>query len=301
MYKLHKKVNHNNQLKHVILENNKHGNTLKIHTELGGAVHQLNINNKCIIKEFDAKNHNEKFLSSILFPYANRVNKGVFLFEKNTYNLPLNETTENHAIHGLIYDKKFKLVGYNLFDEYATIKFSLSETHTRIGLLFNYKIDLVYQITETSLNLEVNVYNKGVKPFPFSLGWHPYFYNSNEENGILKFKSNQKIEFNDKMIPSTFKTVETNELIINKNFDDCYKLKEGEVMYCNDNYKLLLTSTAKVNYLQVFTPKNKNTVAIEFMTAPPDSFNNKVDINILEPKKKYNLKWSIILLSHKNQ
>lgn len=292
MYTL-ERVTLENQSKYIILHNNNFGNTLKIAIDHGAAIHQLHLNNKTIIKEFDSKNCNEKFFSSILFPYVNRVDEGRFVFQENTYNLPLNDTKEQQAIHGLVYNKKFDLIACDLFNEHAIVKLSHSEAFTKEGLPFNYKIDLTYQINQTSLSLKVDVHNKGIKPFPFGLGWHPYFHNETKENFTLKFKSNQKVEFNNQMIPISFRNIETNELIINKRFDDCYRLKKGEVTSNSGNYNLQLTSSAKVNYLQIYTPKNTNSVAIEFMTSPPNSFNNKVDLNILAPKKHYSVTWSI--------
>jgi len=297
MYQFHKEKNQHNKLEYVILKNPNHGNTIKICPKIGGALHHLTINNKLIIKEPNKENYNDVFFSSILFPYVNRVEHGTFSFEETTYNLPLNETKEKHAIHGLIYDKEFEVKEYNVSDKNATIKLRYSEESTTKKTLFNYTIDLTYEINKTALNLHINIYNKGLKKFPFNVGWHPFFHNLNKENRTIHLQSDQKIKFDQKMIPKYFEAIETDRLIINKSFDDCYRLKEGKIIYNNEKYSLLLTSSAEVNYLQIFTPKNNDSVAIEFMTSPPNSFNNKVDLDILAPKKHYSIEWSINLIS----
>ncbi|MEO6547212.1 MAG: hypothetical protein ABIN94_04410, partial [Ferruginibacter sp.] len=36
-------------------------------------------------------------------------------------------------------------------------------------------------------------------------------------------------------------------------------------------------------FLQIYTPPHRNSIAIENLSAPPDSFNNKISLNILQP------------------
>lgn len=295
MYKLEKIKDKQNNLEYLYIRNSNAGNTVKIYPKLGGTLQHLTLNNKLIIKKSNLNNYNQSFFSSILFPYANRVKKGSFSFKDTTYNLPLNEANGKNAIHGLIYNKEFEIKEYSLLNDRAIIKLSYTEKEASKTLPFNYTVELIYKIKKTSLSLQVNIKNKGTNVFPFSLGWHPYFYDKNRENSSIKLASNQQVLFSKTMVPSSFETVTIDELMINRSYDDCYKLTDSNVYYTNSDYNLLLTSSTPVNYLQIFTPKNDPNIAIEFMTSPPDSFNNKIDLLELSPQETFDVKWAIHL------
>jgi aldose 1-epimerase len=37
------------------------------------------------------------------------------------------------------------------------------------------------------------------------------------------------------------------------------------------------------SYLQIYTPDHRNSIAIENLSAPPDTFNNGIDLKVLTP------------------
>jgi aldose 1-epimerase len=39
-------------------------------------------------------------------------------------------------------------------------------------------------------------------------------------------------------------------------------------------------------YLQVYTPDHRNSIAIENLSAPPDTFNNKIGLITLQPEER---------------
>ncbi len=47
------------------------------------------------------------------------------------------------------------------------------------------------------------------------------------------------------------------------------------------------TGKWKYNYLQVFIPPSKKSIAVEPMTCAADAFNNKMGLIILNPKKSF--------------
>jgi len=47
------------------------------------------------------------------------------------------------------------------------------------------------------------------------------------------------------------------------------------------------------NYLQIYTPNDRKSIAIEPQTAPANSFNSKIGLQVLKPEETYNLNWKI--------
>ena len=73
--------------------------------------------------------------------------------------------------------------------------------------------------------------------------------------------------------------------------DDCYLLKTNEIDFSTPEYHFKITSTSKENFLQLYTPKTCNVIAIEPMTGIADNFNNKIGLQTLQPNETYNIKW----------
>lgn len=295
MYSISKK-HIDNQLASVHIENREDKNSMRICPKMGGSVQHLVLNDKTIIEQSKRKKTHQDYFSSVLFPFVNRVENGTFSFDGKQYDLPINEMDKGHALHGFVYDKPFVVTDYDCKKDSAWVSLRFSEKTSHKGLPFDYAIELKYTITQFELSLKVKVENIGFQSFPFGLGWHPYFYTKSKENRKIQMNSDQKLTFTNRMIPSSFDRLETSQISIDKHFDDCFHLRNGSVSFTKENYGFKLTSTAETNYLQIYTPPENTSVAIEMMTSPPNSFNNNRGILVLAPQDHYELEWGIHLI-----
>ena len=83
-----------------------------------------------------------------------------------------------------------------------------------------------------------------------------------------------------------------------KQLDDCFYLNAGLVEFVTPAYCLQITSSENESFLQLYTPKVKNTIAIEPTTGISNSFNTKVGLQTLLPKENYQISWK---LEYKNR
>ena len=286
----------NDQEESIQIENKMYNSIVKISPKMGGAIQHLVLNGKTLIHQRQSSNSHQDYFSSVLFPFVNRIENGVFSFDGKQYNLPINEMDKGHALHGFVYNKPFVVTDSDCDKDSAYINLRFSEKTSPKGLPFDFIIELQYTITQFELSLKVKVENIGSQSFPFGLGWHPYFHTTSKENRSIQMNSDQKLTFTNGMIPSSFDPIETSQIPINKHFDDCFHLKNGSVSFTNNNYGIKLTSTAETNYLQIYTPPENTSVAIEMMTSPPNSFNNNKGILVLAPQDCYELEWGIRLI-----
>lgn len=128
-----------------------------------------------------------------------------------------------------------------------------------------------------------------------ALGWHPYFKSYDLNQSLIKFNSTKKIKCDKNNI-----TIDTEEFsskmplsLIKKIFDDAFILEHPSIEFYTPEYDLVLTSSEKENFLQLYTPMNTNAIAIEPMTGVSDSFNNKIGLKELSPRKNYDIEWVI--------
>ncbi len=136
---------------------------------------------------------------------------------------------------------------------------------------------------------------------PIGDGWHPFLkLNQKIDNLFLKFDSAKKILTDQDMIP-TGKKIKFDDFKIfrqinNTVFDTCFLLcsennKHQTELYDEKNdLKITLwqeTGKGKYNYLQIYTPPDRKSIAIEPMTCNINSFNNKDGLIILQPHEKF--------------
>ena len=282
---------------YVILNNSNNTSQAKIFLNLGASLQNLILNKNVIIKDLYPLNYDTSYASAILFPFVNRVKDGAYTFMQKEYMLAINLKKENNAIHGLVYNKEFKIVHQETTKESAIISLAYVENERSIGFPFYYTLLLTYTLTNNTLTLKVKVKNTDTHPFPFNIGWHPYFMSSNLYESFLSFDSDQKLTFNEVMIPVKIKNIKMEESlqIKDRQFDDCYILNTNTIGFKTPDYSIKINSSSEKNFIQLFTPKLANTIAIEPTTAVSNSFNNKIGLQVLEKDESYNVQWTINL------
>ena len=262
----------------------------------GGRLKELRLKNELIIQDPVGMNYEQTFAAAILFPFANRIAQGKFSFNNRDYQLPTNEKGRANAIHGLVYDKTFQVVDHQENKDSASISLVYKEQHPPTGFPFPYAIKLTYQLFADKLELKVNIYNTGQQDFPFTLGWHPYFYSSELNAGKLNFYPQYQVLFDKNMITKGKESAEikTPFLIADKNLDDCFILQDQQIEFHSANNRISIKSEPFHFYLQIYTPPTRDAIAIEPMTGISDSFNNKIGLQVLKADESYQQTWKVI-------
>jgi aldose 1-epimerase len=292
---------HNNtHFNHYVVSNNT-GTKAVIYPTLGASLQQFYVNEKPIINNIIGTTEIPKLLNSscsaVLFPFANRINKGQYNYQGASYQLECNESSRGHAMHGLVYRQSFDLLSSTIHQDSASIEFEYQQDHLVTGFPFPFKTILTYTLKKDSLTLEVAIENTGTKSFPFSLGWHPYFYSTNLEESTLSMKSQQQIETDETMIPVGIQNNNfPNPLQLNQEqFDTGFILEAPEVYYKTPDYQLRMNIEQDMNkpYVQLYIPAHRQSIAIEPMTAATDCYNNNWGTRELLPQKKYSATWQL--------
>lgn len=113
----------------------------------------------------------------ILFPFPNRLAHGRFTFEGKDYQLPLNESTGTHAIHGFTPRTRWRVVGAGGEKGHAFVSGQLQLSKDLPGTTWSgdFIITMTYELHSSALVVECLVENAASGPLPFGLGYHPYF------------------------------------------------------------------------------------------------------------------------------
>ncbi|BDS14354.1 aldose 1-epimerase [Aureispira anguillae] len=291
----------NNPLLNTCTLSNSKGTKAVIYPMLGASLQQLYMDGTPIINNIIASEGVPKLLNSscsaILFPFANRINKGQYSYANQFYQLDCNEVARGHAIHGLVYKQEFSLVGSTSTEDEASVSFSYQQDGSAAGFPFPFNITLTYTLKKDSLALAVKVENRGTASFPFSLGWHPYFYSSDLEQSELYMESEERIDANEQMIPQQIiKEHFPNPLVLRKQeFDTGFVLKNTTIGYKTPDYQMNLRIGGHQDqqFVQLYIPAHRKSIAIEPMTAAADCYNNNWGVKTLKPNAIYQTTWFI--------
>ena len=264
----------------------------------GGRLKFLSFNNISVVDDLEKVAYSKSHAGAILFPFANRINKGEYDFEEKHYKLDCNEPGRENAIHGLIFNKSFQIDEKSEGKDFAKVNLSYTETNPPEGFPFPYKIELIYKLKPSNLDLTVKVHNIGNQAFPYNLGWHPYFCINDFEKAFLSFKSHKEVIFNDNLISLGIAEalIPDPYALKDKKLDDCFLLYDMNVEIHTTKYAVSISGKPKSEYLQIYAPPKENRLAVEPMTGISDSFNHKRGIHILKPNQSKKEKWNIRLI-----
>lgn len=248
------------------------------------------------------------FKGSNLIPFPNRIADGKYSFQDRNLQLPLNFPQEKNAIHGLLFNTEFKVIdkedgeiGCKLIIEYTA-----EETE---GYPYKYHQKISYSLLENhKFECKIKITNLMDHSIPVGHGWHPYFRlgESLVDNLLLKFPAEEVLDVNSRNIPTgkskSYKEFNEFKPIQKTVLDNCFSLptkdEQALISIMDHDGKMGYTiwqetGKYKYNFLQVYTPAHRKSIAIEPMTCAPDAFNNKNGLIILAPLESFSARWGV--------
>ena len=287
----------NNNLSFIELTSPDNASKASICLTQGGRLSTFLFNNIKLLADYKPSSYKNNYASSILFPFANRIKDGKYSFNNKNYQLECNEVDKNNALHGLVFNKTFSSIKKEITPNHASITIQYKNKGLNEGFPYKFNLQLTYTLNKNGLDLVAKIINEDQKSFPFTLGWHPYFLSSDLAKSSINFKSKLKYTFDEQQIITGTKDLDFSlpYNLKNTKLDDGYPLESNKVELITPEYSFKIKTSSKDTFLQVYTPEDTNVIAIEPMTGAADNFNNKIGLQILEPKNKYKVEWNLII------
>ncbi len=259
---------------------------------------------------YDNIEHNPYFLNSALIPFPNRLRGGSYSYGGEKLNFPVNSPGDGTALHGLVYNKPFKVKSIQSGIDQATCKLEYDYDGSDSGYPFPFTVRIVYTIRDmNTLECKTEIINMGKSALPIGSGWHHYLHFPEGVDAVeLKLPPSKRVVVDDSLLP-------TGELLESKNysnfnplngerFDTCFKLESNE----SENFIELLDKKRKLHYtlslkggdagykyFQLFNHPHGTGFAVEPMSCNIDAFNNGQGLLDLDAGKSVQYEFQIYL------
>ena len=295
------------------------GTEVKILPEYGAMLNTFSVRKKNgesvnVIHHYDniyALKHglDQSYQSAKLSPFVCRISNGAYSFDGKSFHFK-KKFADGSAIHGLLFNKNFTIVRKFIHDDSAAVTLSYLYKKDDPAYPFDYSCQITYTLkNDNVLEVQTIVTNDSESLIPIADGWHPYFKLGPSINqSTLQFEAAALLEFNDKLIPTGNLIPEhrfDQGLLINNLFlDNCFLLPTNahqpvcKLLDESAGLTLSISPDAAYPYLQIYTPADRKSIAIENLSGAPDCFNNKMGLDVLKPghSKSFSVQYQLTII-----
>ena len=210
-----------------------------------------------------------------MLPYPFRIKNGEFTYWGIKRLVPQNHPNFTDPIHGDGWRGVWDIVAQDKTSITLELKHNKEKDK---GYPFSYEALIIYSLKEKTLNVELNLTNKGLMPMPCGLGLHPYF--NKTPNVTLKFSTKNVWHHENDPIDKPYKTPDNWSFKQAKElgervFDTCFGgfENEAQIMWPKFGINLQMKTAANFSHIALYAPYRKNFFCVEPTTMTADAFN----------------------------
>lgn len=269
------------------------GSEMTCNAHNGADLTHLVLNGKTLIKPrgFD------KAENPWLFPFPNRLSNGKYRFEGKPYEFPHNDYGRPNALHGFVLEQSFSLKEQGSNDSGAWMSLEYTYGGHLAYYPFPFTMLIKYALLANELKINISIDNTGETNMPAGLGWHPYFdLPSGKDMASLHLPPCDEIEVDDLMIPTGKKhpstCFDTPRNLKGVDLDTCFEVtKKGQRnavgLKAGEDYEISVWQDSTHEFIQVYTPDDGQSIAIEPMTCGIDALNTREGLKVLAPGENW--------------
>lgn len=224
-----------------------------------------------------------------LVPFSGRIRNGLFIFQDQSVQLPLNFLPQPHAIHGHGWKQPWSVI------EQSETKLIIEYRHQADAWPWQYVAQQIFELSERQLLATITVQNQSDSAMPAGLGFHPYLVRTPQASVSAEF---DKVWLNDdevmplELVDATAERDLRNNLIMDQVFlDNTYTgwSRRAQISWPEWEAGLIIEAEAPLNYLVVYSPPGQKYFCVEPVSNVADAFNyagrgfEDSGMNILQP------------------
>ncbi|MCO6418184.1 aldose epimerase [Siccirubricoccus sp. KC 17139] len=206
----------------------------------------------------------------VMAPWANRLDGGALPVAGTTWRLPINRPEDDTAIHGLSRDAPWAVAASGA--AHAVLEQEVDATP--LGAPWRYRARMEWWLDAESLRLALTLTNLGELPFPFGLGWHPFF--ARPAGTRLRLAADTLFARDERSLPVAAQPstgIDGAEPAY-EGLDTAFAGWDGAAEIIRDEGRLRLSASgAWARCVQVFAPAGSHILCVEPVSHVPDAPN----------------------------
>lgn len=208
-----------------------------------------------------------------LVPFSNRIRNGRFFWQNKLVSLPLNFPPEKHALHGFGWQSEWQIE--NQSDEQVTLLYR----NTCPDWRFDFEARQTFTLTESGINVQLQVQNLSDEQMPCGLGFHPYFTRTPDVEvfaDVSKMWSVDEECLPTELVDVPFYNAEHPKwLIAEHELDNALLNPSGlaSINWPEWGIAADIVSSGNCQFLVCYSPKNADFFCLEPVTNCTDAFN----------------------------
>lgn len=267
---------------------------------LGGGLAALSYDGVDLIRPQHGVGGAPEFRGAVLAPWSNRIGDGTYRFAGIEHRLPINEPDRNNALHGLVLDDQWEV--RDAAPESARLALRVDPVD---GYPFRLRMHLTYALGSAGLTTTLAVTNTGDHEAPYGCGFHPYVLAGTPsiDDTVLIFDAERRLRTDPRRllpldrvdVDGTAYDFSDGRTVGSRTLDDAFtglradrsgrhRLQVGDVA---------LWWGSALPWIQVYTPPQRDALAVEPCTSPPDAFRTGADLVVLAPGESHRVTWGI--------
>ncbi|MCB0532654.1 MAG: hypothetical protein H6574_16600 [Lewinellaceae bacterium] len=262
------------------------GDGFSIVPGLGATVLELNFRGTNVIDGYQSPEELEigKWgKSALLFPFPNRLQDGQYSWLGENHFFPINHPSSGNAIHGFVRDEAFEVVRIELTNETAELTCRYEYRGQHASYPFPFTLEVTFSMSyRSAFHVSFFLKNRHKEAIPVGLGWHPYFRLADTVGDHnMQLPTCKMVEIDERMIPTgglrAFPDFSKEKMLGDTVLDNCFKVADEHTLYhlhlrAGTRQLTLAASRELFPFFQVFTPPDRQSIALEPMTCNVNAF-----------------------------
>lgn len=271
-------------------------------TEVGATLRSFQVDGVDVVTTFSEESLPTGCQGQQLLPWPNRIRDGRYDWDGQVQQLPVNEVDRNNAVHGLLNCAPWRIA--ELYPSAVRMQANLFPQPGWPGVL---AADLTHWLDPAGLNVELRVTNQGSTPFPFGYAAHPYLTLGQPIDELdVTVPFTHYLATDDRLLPDRLFPQPSDDLsgglLGARELDTAFRgAKRGDdgtwsVRVSNAERSVELWADQHFDWLQIYTPQDRASIAVEPMTCGPNAFNEGPthdSLLVLSPGEVFTCQWGI--------
>jgi aldose 1-epimerase len=292
-----------------------HGSSRAEITQVGATLRTYSVDGRNVVDGFGIDERASDGRGQVLAPWPNRLTDGRYQYGGHDCQAPINEPSQNTAIHGLVRWLDWSLVAHEL----ASVTLSCA-VRPQPGYEWQLHLEVTYTLDRAGLTVTLRAVNVSAERAPFGVGFHPYLTLGTPSIDRLDltlpattYRDPDGPSGQPEMVPVTAmpwdftrpSRIATTQL--DTAFGGLVRGGDGRAvarvqdldggraleLWVDDTYRYLMVYTAD----GVGPPeRRRKAIAIEPMTCPPDALRSGTDLILLDPGGSWRGSWGLQLV-----